>query len=438
MHLSKLLRPGWLILALLVISGCGSQGIQLQENTLLRYLEEQSGRIAYQGMDGNLYTMNQAGEEVTQLTDDAEGLPKELVFGLRHFAWSPDSDQIAYIGFTPEKWTVEVIDPLGETESRQLAEENRSAPIFLNWSPDGKKIGYLTVSDPGNGQTTHALNTALASGDGTPALWAEGTEFYYSWEPSGGRALAHIGGAYEMNDQARITVLSPNSEFERDLGLPPSQFQAPAWSPDGTELLMAIRDVQGRNALVTANMQGQVRQTITTFDRSVAFTWSPDSRYVGYILSDRAREGAVGALTIYDTVTRDVVFTTEEQTVHAFFWSPNGEEIAFFTFSLVNDEEQGQLIAGMRLHILNLKDREVRHLQFGQDAYDIQPTTVFMRFLAHFDQYTQNATIWSPNGEYLVLPVAAESQGVIIAIAASGGIQPRVLSEGMMALWSWK
>ncbi len=439
MVFTKLLRFGWLILVALIVTGCGTQGFQLEESTFLRYLEKKSGLIAYQAMDGNLYTINQAGEETVQLTDDVEGLPPEVIFGLRAFAWSKGDGQLAYIGFTPENWTIEVSDPKGEETTRVFA-DNLTQPVYLSWGAGGRQITFLTATDPmtNNGKPWLSLRSVPVSGNGEASLLAEGYPLFYSWEPGGDRALTHVGGSRAVNENARISIFTLNSTFEIDLGLPPAQFQTPAWSPDGTEFLMAINDVQGRNVLVTVGLQGQVRQTVREFSSAISFAWSPDSRLIAYIESERTRQGASGPLTVYDSVLRENLFTTEETMVHAFFWSPNGEEIVYFTQELVNEEGQGELIAGLRMHILNVKDREVRHMQFGPDAYVFQPTPQFFRFLSAFDQYSQSATIWSPNGEYIVLPVVGDGQGLILAIATSGGIQPRLLTDGVMALWSWE
>ena len=441
MQFPKTLRMAWFFFAALMLAGCGTQGVQLEESTLLRFLEEKSGLIAYQAMDGNIYSINQAGEERTQLTDDVEGLPPEVIFGIRSFTWAPESDRLAYIGFTPENWTIDITDPKGEAQSTIYA-NNTTQPVYINWLPDGRSVSFLTASDPmaNNGKIELSLHAVSAEGANAESVLLQGYPLYYSWEPGGNRALAHLNGAHETSPDARISILATDSAFERDLNLPPARFQTPAWSPDGTELLMAITDVQGRDVLVVTNLQGQIRRTVTEIETAVAFTWSPDARYVGYIESDRTRQGASGPMTVYDTIAGESIFTTEENLVHAFFWAPDSEEIVYFTQELVNEDVQGQgqLVAGLRIHFLNVKDREVRHLQFGPDAFVFQPTQQFLRFLSAFDQYAQSATIWSPNGEYIVLPAVTESQGVILAIAVSGGIQPRLLTDGVMAIWSWK
>jgi hypothetical protein len=89
------LRSGILLLAALLLgglaAGCAASGVQMQESEFLRILERKSGLIAYLGMDGNIFTVNQAGEDPVQLTDDVGELPLELVFAYRMFAWSPRS-----------------------------------------------------------------------------------------------------------------------------------------------------------------------------------------------------------------------------------------------------------------------------------------------------------------------------------------------------------
>ena len=54
--------------ALNTLSLVACQGFRIPQSPLLGTLERKSGRIAFVGMDGNIYTMNQAGHDVTSIT----------------------------------------------------------------------------------------------------------------------------------------------------------------------------------------------------------------------------------------------------------------------------------------------------------------------------------------------------------------------------------
>jgi Tol biopolymer transport system component len=230
--------------------------------------------------------------------------------------------------------------------------------------------------------------------------------------------------------------LTLGSDFENVLDLEPAGFLAPAWSPDGTRLLMAIQDVQDRSALVVTNLQGRVRETITTFDKSIAFTWSPDSRLIGYIASDRERQGASGSLVIVDAETGEELFRTEEHLVNAFVWSPDSSQLVYFTQELVADETAADLFYGLGVHFLDLEKWETRHPRLGDYPFIFQPTPHFQQYMLTFEQFQQGATIWSPDGEYIVLSAMSSQQGVILLISVSGNREPRELDTGLIAFWS--
>ena len=51
------------------IAGC--QGLQMPQSPLLATFERKTGHIVYVGIDSNIYTMNQAGQDVVMITDQS-------------------------------------------------------------------------------------------------------------------------------------------------------------------------------------------------------------------------------------------------------------------------------------------------------------------------------------------------------------------------------
>jgi hypothetical protein len=68
-----------------------------------------------------------------------------------------------------------------------------------------------------------------------------------------------------------------------------------------------------------------------------------------------------------------------------------------------------------------------------------RPTNDFVNILPYFDQYHRSATIWSPDSRNLVIPaLSPEGDPGIYVVEAAGNLQPRYISDGSLAFWSWK
>src|ERR1700745_1042065 len=89
-HWSRLSFIVPLALLALLVSACLPDGLRVPQNQLSGLLERKSGLIAYLGTDGNIYTIDQAGQRKTQITKDAFVSNTDFMFyGLP--TWSPDS-----------------------------------------------------------------------------------------------------------------------------------------------------------------------------------------------------------------------------------------------------------------------------------------------------------------------------------------------------------
>jgi Tol biopolymer transport system component len=155
----------------------------------------------------------------------------------------------------------------------------------------------------------------------------------------------------------------------------------PSYSPQEHQTRV---DDQDQREIILTDDKGTFEKTLGTFEVNAAFAWSPDSSQVAFIAGRRAiNAGTIGDLHVVNIETS--VETIKEEDVYAFFWSPDGEK------------------------------------------------------LAYFDQYHQSATIWSPDNNNLVLSFLTSSGSPGIAVvAASGQLEPRILAKGYLAFWSWK
>jgi Tol biopolymer transport system component len=421
-----------MILMALIASACLPQDMQVPQSPLLPFLERKSGLIAYVGLDGNVYVSDQAGRNLTQVTDDAT-IPETETGPYRFYqypTWSPDGAQLAIVGVSGEgnsSLSEMYFKTMDEDGLDKVYSSESMHPFYLYWSPDNETIGFLSTDATGQ---SIILQSVSADG-GDPALIDTGAPYYWSWAPDGKTMIIHTGNAASTTPDHMAFLQMDAEIIENALDSTPASFQAPAWSPDGSRILITRVNDDDDKEIVIADSAGAFDKTIAEFSINTSFAWSPDSQLVAFI--DSASEttaGALGRLHVIDLETNEDFFQDDE--VFAFFWSPNSRKLAYFKPRIVETESSTQALL-LELHMLDAVSGETKLL------FTFQPSNQFSSILPYFDQYHQSATIWSPDSNNLVLSfVDQEGNPGIAIVAASGQLEPRLLAGGFLAFWSWK
>ena len=436
-------RLSVLIVSALFVASCLPRDMQVPQSPLLSTLERKSGLIAYMGVDGNIYVSDQGGGNLAQLTKDA-AIPENQGEPIRYYqypTWSRDGDHIAFIGLNVNGEQAESNVYVADVNDNSVAKVYTSEsehPGYLNWSPDNQNVTFISTDV--SGQNT-ILQSVPAQG-GERRILDVGSPYYWSWAPDGKVMIVHAGGA-AASVPAHLSFLDLNAADVTELGMDetPGAFQAPAWSPDGSRI--ALAQISGeKNQIVVTDAAGGNPKTVGTFTQKTAFAWSSDSTRLAYIDGEQALSaGTVGSLHVVDMGTSEEI--TEEGNVVAFFWSPSGQELAYFILLQTQAEGSSSGDSGsgtqatpqfaLGLHVLNVTSGESREL------FTYRPTQQFLSILPYFDQYHQSATIWSPDNNNLVLSfVNSQGSPGIAIVAASGKLEPRFLAQGFLAFWSWK
>ena len=432
----------FLVSALLVAS-CLPRDMQVPQSPLLSTLERKSGLISYIGTDGNIYVSDQGGGNLKQLTEDAV-IPEnqgDPVLYYQYPTWSRNGSQLAFMGISADGEQAKsklMVANMDDDSVNEVYTSESEHPIYLNWSPDNANLSFISTTVSGQ----NMILQSVPSTGGERTILDTGSPYYWSWAPDGSAMIVHAGGATTSSPEhlAFLNVdLETTTVSEYGLDSTPASFQAPAWSPDGSRIAMA-RVTEEKNEVIVTDAAGQNPQTIGTFTEKTAFAWSGDGTRFAYIDGEQALSaGTIGPLHVVDMETSEEM--VREGNIIAFFWSPSGEELAYFTLLQAQAEgsgESGGSTQAAAQYVLNLQVLDVTSGE-SRELFTYRPTQQFLSLLPYFDQYHQSVTIWSPDNNNLVLSFLGQSGTPGIAVvAASGKLEPRLLAQGFLAFWSWE
>lgn len=327
----------------------------------------------------------------------------------------------------------------GKGPLNEIYESREAGVTYLDWSPDGQSIAFVAESATEDKVT---LNVAGRDGSGRPQQLFEGAEAAWHWSTDGKTLAANLNATGRSSDaKLRLFDLPTGAANKPALDATPS-FRAPQFAPDGQRMLLT-RDEGSRKALVLADRDGKEVKQLATFSGRISFAWSPipgDPRVAYITRQGESQRG--GPLRLLNTDTGEETVLSQLP-VAAFFWSPDGVRIAMFSpvrvaditpdfpgLDLTPDAPTNPYM----LHMIDTKTRGARQLYF------FEPTPSFERVIAEFDQFSRSLSIWSPDSLRIVFPLAFNNgqatQNFIIESEASGSINPRVLGNGTMAVWS--
>ena len=272
-----------------------------------------------------LYTIDPDGSDRIDLAHNGR-VPTAAVI------WSHDGQHLIFAESERAQSRLSSASPDGQ-ETRVLYEaELIREPFYLYGSPDDRHVAFL-ASDPLESMQLHIAETdrpdsARAAVTGQPN--------YASWSPDSQALLVHIGG---VRADAFVGTYNLSNATTQKIETRPSVFQAPFWSPAGQLPWLYARRSGSRGELVIGDAQDS--RALAEFDDGIAFGRSPDGQRVAYALNtpDSFLYENITVVDLADSSSK-VVF--KGNNVLAFFWSPDGTQLAYLTGALVEPSPVGR------------------------------------------------------------------------------------------------
>ncbi len=401
-------------------------------------------RIAYLGSDGNIYTIRPDGTDVRKLTDtdtrvgsSGPVLAQQSERRARYEwpTWSPDGTKLAVSrvmeGGGPPSYSLEVLDALTGRATRIFDNGPNTVSVafgnshYTQWSPDSKHLAFLASTE-----TSVAMYVTTPGTSGEPEFLLEGMPAYFSWAEPHSSLLIHLGG--------ELFLTSPGDErpqLPQSLGRVGLSFRAPAISRDAQKMVYSTQG-QGVSGFHIKDTQLQLSGSEPTrlAGTLIAFMWSPTRDEVAVADNLIFGESLFQVLSIMDSQgveLGDPVF----EPVFAFFWSPDGEKIAYVTYV----QEKGVFIWS---YLDRSSGETVKLAEFW-------PSPEFTNLLAFFDQYAYSNSVWSPDSTRVLFSGVLDPNTIrntgnqppdnqLFVMDVEAGTVPRPIATSVFGTWSWR
>lgn len=383
-----------------------------------------TGRIAYIDLEGRLATSAPDGSETRTLT----GADLRYQFP----AWSPVSDTLAVIGANPGGSGVFIVKDEAGAKPKPLYQNLYEGPIYAYWSPDGRRLGFLSNVMGGLG-----LNIVPTDGVAEPKTRqiAVGNPVYWQWTQDGQRLLVHNGNNAPAGEVAFYTA---TGEIGTSIARP-GLFNAPGLSADERYLAYAELESGTTKIIVRGSRSGPRVRRAVPYQGLAAFTWSPAGNELAIMSPSENVRTPFGPLRLLDAENGELT-TLIDARVLAFFWSPDGKKIAYLTTFQRGDGEMAEVSGRIYQTVQDdpfLLELHVVEVASGEDRLltTFAPTGLFVdQFLPFFDQYALSHALWSPGSDALVLPMQGQRNPEVVIVPLQG--KAVSITGGEMPFWS--
>ena len=397
-------------------------------------------RIAFVGATGELFTIRPDGSDRRSLAGAVErvaGTAGSVLAQARDVTnyytwptWSPGGSKIAASKVQASDGEIDLSLVIIDVETARartvytnelVAQIAPGAPHYLYWSPDDRHLAFLATA-PG-GLTLFILDSLGENETAAPAVVPP---IYYQWAADGDSLIVHHREDVNL-------VRKPFLDRPQGLVTTSGNYRAPALSPEGRQFAYIDTAAGGSSLVVAPVGNPEEGSSILDVGRRAAFIWSPGGGELAVADQMGSENEVFERIRIVSSDGQDVR-PIGEGPILAFFWSPQGDKIAW----VVLDLESRSF------------DWKVSESDGGEakQLFRFRPSDDSFTMLSYFDQYAHSHTPWSPDGTRLVVSGmregagggsngAAPTEDKVFVLDASGDQPPRSIASGTLAVWSW-
>jgi len=234
----------------------------------------------------------------------------------RYPSWSPDGKKIAFVSNIDGDSEIYIMNVDGSNQTNLT--ENPAVDLHPTFSPDGMRIAF--DSDRDGNREIYVMN---ADGSDQIRLTNEpAAEYAPSWSPDGKKI------AFHSNRDGNLEIYTMNADGYNQTNLTenPAVDAWPSWSPDGSRITFNSRR-DGNPEVYIMNIDGYNTTRLTDNPANDWIpSWSPDGTRIVFF-SDR--DGNYEIYTM-NTDGSDLIRLTNNPAVDDCpSWSPDGQKIAF-------------------------------------------------------------------------------------------------------------
>ena len=306
---------------------------------LAAQISGQQGQLAWSGDSNRVYFLGAGpGFNGVSAVSRAGGTPERIVPGATAFDISKDGKAVALWRASQgngngTRYSVWISSPPGaeavEYTPAKFAVQTRFTPVFLRFSPDGKKLFLSMYTD--SGAETWLL--PFPAGSGEPHRIFGNTPWNRpvaaAWMPDSRLMVISGNPAPDVNEQLWMADVE-NETLTRLLALPETGQSTPSVSPDGKRLLFS--QVTRDRDIVEFPLDGAAPRTILSTDLpEFGPSWSPKGDQFAFV-TQRNGTDELWLHSPQGNFDRPVVTAKEFPTLQAIIgpsFSPDGTRIAY-------------------------------------------------------------------------------------------------------------